>query len=115
MDHTSDFPKTLQLAVTACYKMNVPETPSKDPNLYCKTDLGAWQVAFQSPKCISTKYFKYLSNTFPSSSGHHFLILGLKRRRGHSAALLSSHKLGRPFGLSRFGGLGGGGGIGLAA
>jgi len=54
--------------------MNVPETPPKDPNLYCKSDLGAWQVAFQSPKCISIKYFKYLSITLPSSSGTIFLF-----------------------------------------
>lgn len=65
---------------TPCYKMNVPETQPRDPNLYCKSDLGAWQVAFQSPKCIYTKYFKYLSITFPSSSGHHFFSCGCRHR-----------------------------------
>jgi hypothetical protein len=49
--------------------MNVPETVLRDPNLLSNSDLGAWQVAFQSSKCIYDKYIKYLLFTCLSSSG----------------------------------------------
>jgi hypothetical protein len=54
--------------------MNVPETTLRDSNLLSKSDLGAWQVAFQSSKCIDGKYIKYLLFTCLSSSGHHLFF-----------------------------------------
>lgn len=55
-----------------CYIVNVPETVLRDPNLLSKSDLGAWQVAFQFPKCIDGKYIKYLLFTCLSSSGTNY-------------------------------------------
>ena len=60
---------------TPCYMMNVPETALRDPNLVSNSDLGAWQVAFQSSKCVDSKYIKYLLFTCLSSSGHHTLLI----------------------------------------
>jgi len=49
--------------------MNVPETVLRDLNLLSNPDLEVWQVAFQSSKCIDSKYIKYLLFTCLSSSG----------------------------------------------
>lgn len=63
-----------------CYIVNVPETELRDPNLSSDPDLGAWQVAFQSSKCIYSKYIKYLLFTCLSSSGTIYLFGDARER-----------------------------------
>ena len=66
--------------------MIVPETTLRDPNLLSKSDLGAWQVAFQSSKCIDSKYIKYLLFTCLSSSELKLIKIGARVVR-HARAI----------------------------